>query len=67
MRLLPYAAATLAFTACTHTTHAWPTTSPFPVSVNPPPTWSQAKAQSDPGVLRIAANMALAAPAGDTL
>ncbi|KAJ2096852.1 hypothetical protein GGI09_004145 [Coemansia sp. S100] len=44
-----------------------PTTSPFPASIKPPPTWSEVKAQSDPGVLRVAGNMALAVPSGDTL
>ncbi|KAJ2492157.1 hypothetical protein IWW37_001734 [Coemansia sp. RSA 2050] len=67
MRLSTYASAILAISACTLITHAWPTTSPFPASVKPPPIWSQVKAHSDPGALRIAANMALAAPSGDTL
>ncbi|KAJ2750958.1 hypothetical protein GGI19_004795 [Coemansia pectinata] len=58
---------TLFLCACALVTHAWPTTSPFPASIKLPPTWSKVKAQSDPGVLRVATNMALAAPSGDTL
>ncbi|KAJ2821841.1 hypothetical protein FBU31_004775 [Coemansia sp. 'formosensis'] len=63
----PYNTAILVISACVLPTHAWPTANPFPASVKLPSTWSEVKAQSDPGVLRAAANMALAAPSGDTL
>ncbi|KAJ2038159.1 hypothetical protein GGI08_008370 [Coemansia sp. S2] len=66
MRMLNIGAILVLY-AYTLITHAWPTTSPFPASIKPPPTWSEVKAQSDPGVLRVAGNMALAVPSGDTL
>ncbi|KAJ2910358.1 hypothetical protein GGI21_000947, partial [Coemansia aciculifera] len=69
MRLLRGAsAAVLVFTVGALLVHAWPTISPIgPMSTKLPPTWSKVKARSDPGALRVAASMALAAAKGDTL